>query len=222
MSYAAVSWSGGKDSTLALYKAVLNGFKILYLINMISSEGRSRGHGIRRDLIAAQSRAIGIPVIQRMAEWETYEHEFKTVLSELKRRGVTHVVFGDIDLPEHLDWVKRVCSETGVKPVEPLWNMDPRRILLEFIDAGFKAIVVRVRTDLMGREWLGREIDRRFIDDIMRLRDKVHPCGELGEYHTFVIDGPLFKRRIEIIESRKMSKDGYLSLDIIKYRLVEE
>jgi len=214
------SWSGGKESCLACYKAISDGYKVSHLLNMISEDGeRSRSHGLDAALITAQSQAIDIPVIQRMTTWETYEQEFKTAIYELKQAGVNGAVFGDIHVQEHKDWVDRVCKELDVKPIMSLWGHGTEDIIAEFIDAGFKAIVVRVKADLLGEEWLGREIDESFIDDLSKL-GKIDICGELGEYHTFVTDGPLFKQRIEVLESVKMLKDGYRSLDISKWKIL--
>ena len=210
------SWSGGKESCLACHKAISDGYEVSHLINMISEDGRSRSHGLDAALIAAQSQAIDIPVIQRRTTWDTYEQEFKTAIYELKRAGVGGAVFGDICVQEHKDWVDRVCKELDIKQIMPLWGRDTKDIFTEFIDAGFKAIVVRARADLLGEEWLGREIDRRFMNDLLKL-GKVDLCGELGEYHTFVTDGPLFKRRVRILQSDKVMKDGYWSLDISKW-----
>jgi len=215
----AVSWSGGKESCLACDKAILGGFAVSHLLNMISEDGRrSRSHGLDSTLIAAQSRAMDIPIIQKRTTWDTYEREFKTAIYELKQAGVRGAVFGDIHVQEHKDWVDRICKELDIKPIMPLWGRDTEDIFTEFIDAGFKAIVVRLKADLLGEEWLGREIDRSFMNDLLKL-GKVDLCGELGEYHTFVTDGPLFKRRIRILQSDKVLKDGYWSLDISKWAI---
>lgn len=213
------SWSGGKESCLACYKAISDGFAVSCLLNMISDDDRrSRSHGLDSKLIANQSQAIGIPVIQRMTTWDTYEREFKTTICELKRAGVSGAVFGDIHVQEHKDWVDQICKELDIKPIMPLWGRNTKDIFTEFINVGFKAIVVRVKADLFGEEWLGREIDGCFINDLLKL-GKVDLCGELGEYHTFVVDGPLFKRQIKILESDKVLKNGYWSLDISKWEI---
>jgi len=213
----AVSWSGGKESCLACHKAISDGYEVSHLLNMISEDGsRSRSHGLDSALIAAQSQAIDISVVQKRTTWDTYEREFKTAICELKQSGVSGAVFGDIYVQEHKDWVNQICKELDVKPIMPLWGRDPKDIFTEFIDAGFKAIVVRARADLLGEDWLGREIDRSFMDELLKL-GKVDLCGELGEYHTFVTDGPLFKRRIRILETDEVLKDGYWSLDISKW-----
>ena len=214
------SWSGGKESCLACYKAISEGFDVAYLLNFISEDGtRSRAHGISSELIALQAKALGMPIIQVKSTWKGYEEKLKESVEELKERGVKGGVFGDIDLEEHKEWVDRVCSEVEVASIEPLWGNEPREILKEFVNAGFKAIVIKVKADLFDEEWLGRELTREFIED---LPGEIHPCGEHGEYHTFVIDGPLFQSRVEIVKSDKKLKDGNWFLDISEYGLGEK
>jgi uncharacterized protein (TIGR00290 family) len=205
------SWSGGKESCFACYKAMLDGFEVSRLLNFVSTEKRCMSHGLDPKLMVAQSQAIGIPIIQREVTWGTYEEGFKAAVMELKQMGIEGAVFGDIDVQEHKDWVNRVCSGVGIIPMEPLWGLDPEQILTDFINAGFEAIVINVKADLFDEEWLGRKVDRSFLEDLRKLhsRHNVHVCGELGEYHTFVIDGPLFKWRIKTLDSKKVLKDGY-------------
>ncbi len=113
MTRVAVSWSGGKDCCLALYKALQKGLEGSYLLNSVSKDRRCMAHGVSSKLIAAQSEAIGIPLIQRETTWKAYEEAFKEVAKELKRAGVDGIVFGDIDVVEHLDWVIKVRNEVG-------------------------------------------------------------------------------------------------------------
>lgn len=214
------SWSGGKESCLACYKALSNGFDVSYLLNFVSEDGtRSRAHGISSDLIALQADAIGIPIIQVKSSWGGYEAKFKEAVGELKKKGVKGGIFGDMDIQEHKEWVDRVCSEVEVASIEPLWGNDPREILKEFVNTGFKAIVIKVKADLFGKEWVGRELNEQFIND---LPEEIHPCGEHGEYHTFVVDGPLFQRRVGITKSDKKFKEGTWLLDISEYGLSEK
>jgi uncharacterized protein (TIGR00290 family) len=186
---------------------------------MIPEKGESgRAYGLNPAFIAAQSQAIGLPVIQREATWDTYEREFKSAVYELKKVGVSGVVFGDVVVQEHKEWVTRICRELGVEPIMPLWGRDTEDVLTEFIDRGFKAIVVRLKIGVLDEKWLGREIDRNFANDLFGL-DEVDPCGERGEYHTFVTDGPLFTRRIKILEASKVMRDGYWFLEISKWEI---
>ena len=221
------SWSGGKESCFACYKAMSDGFEVSHLLNFVSKEERCMSHGLDSKLMVAQSQAIGIPIIQREVTWDTYEEEFKATMMKLKQMGIEGAVFGDIDIQEHKDWVNRVCSEVGIISMELLWGLDPEQILTNFIDEGFEAIVVNVKADLFGEEWLGRKVDRSFLEDLRKLHSKhnFHICGELGEYHTLVIDGPIFKRHIKILDSKRVLKEGhwkYWLLDISRYEIEEK
>lgn len=115
----------------------------------------------------------------------------------------------------------RVCKELDIKAIEPLWGTNPEHILTEFIKEDFEAIVVRVKADLFDGEWLGRKIDENFVRELHNLKNKpnFHTLGEAGEYHTFVVDGPPFMRRIKILESDKVLKSGYWSLNISRWEL---
>jgi diphthine-ammonia ligase len=216
MKKAFVSWSGGKETSLACYRAMQDrNLRIKYLLNMVSEDGsHSRSHGIRSALLRVQSDAMGIPIIQRSSSWKNYEEEFKKALSQFKKEGIEIGVFGDIDVQEHRDWVERVCREIGIRAVLPLWKGDREKLLKEFIRAGFKTIVVATKADLLDREWLGRQIDKRFIEDLKKLND-VDLCGEKGEYHTFVYDGPIFKRPVRFATARRVFRDKNWFLEVI-------
>jgi uncharacterized protein (TIGR00290 family) len=222
MEWAVASWSGGKESCLSCYLAIKAGFKVSHLLNIISEERRCMAHGIRSDILVAQSKAVGIPIIQKAATWDTYENVFKTAIRELKKLGVNAAVFGDIYLQEHKDWVEKICKELQIKPIEPLWGYKPEQIINNVIREGFEAIVVKVKADLLNEEWVGRVVNENFVNDLGKLKGKVDFCGELGEYHTLVTNGPLFKKRLKILESRKVFKNGYWFLDILKYEICEK
>ena len=216
----AASWSGGKESALACYRAVLDGLEVSYLLNFVSNEGRCMSHGLNAELIAAQSQAIGIPLVQWKTSWPSYGEGFKAALRRMKEMGVEGMVFGDIhEIPGHEGWVDSVCNELDLAPIKPLWGHEPRQVLSDFINKGFEATVIKVKADLLSEEWLGRKVDKSFVNDLMKLGG-VDPCGELGEYHTYVTDGPSFKRRIEILESEKILRNGYWYLDVTKYEVV--
>jgi diphthine-ammonia ligase len=222
MHQVFISWSGGKDSCLACYRAVQNGLKVRYLLNMINEDGkRSRSHGLSVGTLQLQAQALDFPLVQRRASWDDYEAEFKEALQAFKEEGIDGGIFGDIDLEEHRQWVERVCQETGITPYLPLWGLPQEKIMRDFIGLGFEAIVVTTRADTLGEEWLGRKIDRDFLKQIDEMEKKkgVTPCGEAGEYHTFVVDGPLFIQRIEILEAEHIFNNGYWFLEISKSEL---
>ena len=222
MHQVFISWSGGKDSCLAGYLATINGWEIRYLLNMINEDGkRSRSHGLPVEVLQVQSQALEIPLVQRRATWNDYEAEFKNALRAFRQEGIEGGVFGDIDFEEHRQWVERVCQEVDITPHLPLWGQNQDKILRDFISLGFKALVVVTKADLLGEEWLGRRIDLDFLEQLDELGKTkgITPCGEAGEYHTLVTDGPLFKKRLEILETREVLKDEHWFLEIVKSEL---
>jgi diphthine-ammonia ligase len=217
MSYI-VSWSGGKESCLALYQALGSGYQVSRLVNFISEEShRVSFHGTEARLVQLQSQAIGIPLLQKEASRDGYELDFKEAVRSLIPDGIESMVFGDIYLQEHRDWVERVCGELGIEAVEPLWGRSPEEILASLIDSGFEAVIVSARAELISEDWIGRRVDRVFMDYLKT--KKIDPCGENGEYHTLVVNGPLFKREIQLTESRTVTRDGYRFLDTVSYKL---
>jgi len=222
MHQVFTSWSGGKDSCFACYRATVNGLKVCYLVNMITEDGkRSWTHGQSAELLQVQSQAIGIPLVQRRTTMANYEAEFKDMLLGLKQAGVRGGVFGDIDLDEHRQWIDRVCYQVGITPYLPLWGQSQEKILRDFISSGFEAVVVTARANLFGEEWLGRKVDLDFLSYLSELKqiNEIGLCGEAGEYHTFVTDAPLFRQRIEILETNKVLREGYWFLEILRYDL---
>ncbi len=216
------SWSGGKDSCLALYKARQRGEEVCLLLNFISAEyQRCCFHGLPRELITLQARALGLPLLQVAvpADMQEYEKKFKLTVKALKEKEkIQGMIFGDIYLEEHKSWVDRVSQELEIIPVQPLWAIPAGRVVEEFLEAGFHAIIVSAKADLFGPEFLGREVDEELINDLGK--KKICLCGENGEFHTFVYDGPLFQAKINIKETEKMLKEGFWShwfLDIKSY-----
>lgn len=222
MTEYAASWSGGKDSCFACWKAISHGLKVSHLLNFINTDStRAMSHGLDRELIALQAQAIGMPILQQKVTWETYEAGFKKALARLKLKGITGLITGDIYLQEHKDWIDRVCGKSGVKAVLPLWEMDSAQLLTDFIGVGFKAIVVSVKAEFFGKEWLGRQVDGKLASELKALaeKSKLDVCGEAGEFHTFVYDGPTFKKPIKIGKSVPIVMDSHWTLDILEYSL---
>ncbi len=212
------SWSGGKDSCLALHRAISSGFDVDFLFTMLSDDGlTSASHGLTKDLLEIQSRAVGIPIIYGKTIEKTYEEEFKMVVGSQIGRGIEGAVFGDINLQVHRDWIQNVSGKIGIKPFFPLWKEDYDILLREFMHNGFEAIVVSAKTDLIGEEWIGKPFDWDFV----RYLDKrgLDRLGEKGEYHTFVTNGPIFKQRIRILEHNRIMKNNHWLLDKLKVDL---
>jgi diphthine-ammonia ligase len=220
MTKAFASWSGGKDCCLALYRALNSGFDVRYLFNMINKENqRSKSHGVLAAVIKKQSEAMGIPILQQPTADDEYEVVFIKALLKFKRQGIEVGVFGDIDFNEHREWIERVCKTAAITPRLPLWLEDQTKLMAEFINAGFKAVVITVKTDLLGKEFLGRTVDKQFLTDIAKLNKGITPCGEAGEFHTLVVDGPLFKKRLDITQSEIVSRGEHHFLEILKVEL---
>jgi len=213
------AWSGGKDSCYACFKALQEGLEVVSLLTFMHSKNRSNFHAIKSDLLDTQSQVIGIPLVKRVTSPDLYEKQFKDELIEFKARGVEGLVTGDIfEVAGHeKGWLDRVCGEVGLHPFKPLWQGNTTKIFEDFVDAGFKATVVRTRLDVLSEDWLGRELDGAFLNDILKL-PKVDPCGEGGEYHTVVTDGPIFHEQIKLLAAKKMSRDGYGHLEIVRFK----
>lgn len=212
-------WSGGKDSCFACYKALQAGYEVTNLINFISKEyKRVSFHGIEGRLIKIQSELTGIPLHQKETTPNNYENEFKGVMRSLKHYGIKGMIFGDIHLEEHRQWVEKVCKELGIEPIEPLWERDTKELMQDFINNSFQAVVVSGQAKFIDKEWIGQSVNRDFME-YLKTKSDVDICGENGEYHTFVVAGPLFKGRIEITEKEVINRNGYWFLDIKDCRI---
>lgn len=207
------SFSGGKDSVLALYKAMKVG-EAIGLIVMMEEEGqKSRSHGMPPELIHAQAKSIGLPVYAAPASWSEYERVFITLLKKAKRQGAEALVTGDLDMPEHGSWNEMVTKNVGLKLGMPLWRMDHREAVDEFINLGFVTIIVTVNLSLgMRVEDLGRTLTHEYIKELEARG--VDPCGEGGEFHTTVIDGPIFKHSIRVRPCEIIKKGEYAFLPL--------
>jgi len=207
------SWSGGKDSCLALHRACKSGAKPAFLLTIISEDGiRSRSHGLRRDVLEAQAAAMGIPLLIRCATWAEYELVFVDALREIRGEGVKTGVFGDIDFPPHLEWEEKVCAKAGMTAYLPLWGCARETLLHEFLSLGYKAMIVTVDEKKLDRKFLGRMIDREIINEFRKMG--IDPCGENGEYHTLVFDGPIFSKPLLIETCASTEHSGYCAIDI--------
>jgi uncharacterized protein (TIGR00290 family) len=214
----AAAWSGGKDSCFACYKAMQEGYDVVQLLIMMGSKSESNFHMISNELLDAQSQAIGIPIIKKITAPNDYEQNFTNALLQMKANGVEGLVTGDVyDVAMHeAGWLDRICKKAGLSPVRPLWHRNTGQIIKEFINAGFKATVVRVKNEVLSVEWLGRQVNNQFLSD---LPTNVDPCGENGEFHTFVTDGPLFKNSIDIIGTETTTLNGYGRLEIKRFEV---
>lgn len=207
------SWSGGKDCCLALYHAIQRGGYPKFLVTMMTEEGaRSRSHGLSINVIQQQAAALGIPLGTHPTTWANYEETFLDVLGNLNQGGISTGVFGDIDLAPHLEWVERICRSKGIKAYEPLWQRARQDLLKEFCQLGFTAIIIAVKETVLDSEFLGQPLNVDIISELKKAG--IDPSGEEGEYHTAVIDGPLFSFPIRLEGTEQILRDGYRFLNV--------
>ena len=216
---AVVSWTGGKDGCYACYKAMAEGYQITHLLNFRNMKNTG-SHELNPVIIRAQSEALGIALLQR--DFFSYEQEFKYAILDLRAKGeqIDAAVFGHIET--HKKLVDRICTDLDIDLLLPLWKHNSKKILKEILDCGFEVIVVSVKDGLLGREWLGRRIDEKFINDLSNLDESIDACGENGEFHTLVIDGPIFEKRILISGSEQELRDGYWFLNVKEFSFLEK
>jgi uncharacterized protein (TIGR00290 family) len=205
-SKAMASWSGGKDSCLALWRAQKLGMNITHLLTALDESGlKTRSHGVSKALILAQGEALGIHNEFISASWQDYERDFISKLEQLHADGITQAIFGDIDLIPHREWEEKVCTLANMSALLPLWNENRVSLVNEFLNAGFKARVTCVDGRFLDESFVGLEFDAQFIAS---LPAGVDACGENGEFHTFVYDGPNFSQPVRW---RSLGKQKYVS-----------
>ena len=194
-----VGWSGGKDSALALYEILkTDKYEVLELLTTLTKDyDRISIHGVRRELLEQQAKSLRFPIekmlISKNASNEEYEKELLRILVEHRDRGVFSMVFGDIFLDDVRKYREQMLSRIGMKCIFPIWKRETHELAQSFINNGFKAVITNVDSSFLGREFAGRESDEQFLLD---LPSSVDPCGENGEFHSFVFDGPIFHEKI--------------------------
>lgn len=209
-----VSFSGGKDSTLSLYKMLKSGYDVIGLLVTFDNQNNSCFHKIPREILESVSKELEIPLFEvNCGEGKIYEEEFEKVLINLKNKGAEICVFGDIDIEAHKEWCLNRCAAAGLKGMFPLWQQNRESLTNEFIDLGFKAIIKKVNLKTIGKEFLGKELTKDVVNEIKNLG--CDPSGENGEYHTLVFDGPIFKHGIKFnkVNTEIVDEFGYLTID---------
>ena len=203
-----MSWSGGKDSALAYYRAVLEGHVPLALFTMFEEDGsKSRSHGLPLEVMEAQAERMGLPLVIGKASWSGYEKEFIEQLKSFKAQGIDMGVYGDIDLQDHLDWVQKVSAEAGMGVSHPLWQEPRKKLLEELINEGFQAVITVVDTKRLDESFLGREFTHELIGELEAAG--VDACGEEGEFHTMIVDGPIFVEPVPVQFGEKVRVGNY-------------
>ncbi len=194
-----MAWSGGKDSALALYEALKSGMEVLELLTtVLEEEDRISVHGVRSTLLEQQADSIGLPLekmlIPKGASNREYEQELLALLRSHRNNRVLSVVFGDIFLEDVKRYRDEMLAKIGMHGIYPLWGRSTLELAEKFIALGFKTAVTVVDSKVLGRDFAGREYDQQFLAD---LPTGVDPCGENGEFHTFVYNGPIFSKPVK-------------------------
>lgn len=211
----AVSFSGGKDSVLALDRAARRGLAVAGLFTIYDEASRRlRFHGVRRELIESQAESLGIPLVIRATgrvDGGDYEKIFLECLEELRSRGIAGVVFGNIHLRNVRRWCESRTTRFGFEHVEPLWGEDPLALAHESVTRGYRARIVSLMTDRVPVAWLGS-----YLDEVLPEMEQmdIDPCGENGEYHTFVESGPMFKRALDCTPGIRVETESHALLDL--------
>ena len=208
-----LSYSGGKDGVLACHRAVNAGGKAVGALTTFDRENEcSWFHRLPENVLKQVEHSLGIPLTIVDTQGNRYAADFESALKTLQSEGVDSVVFGDIDIRDHFDWCDERCRNVGLKSVFPLWSEDRKEIVHEMIEAGFLALITIVDTSRMNAKFLGKTLTKEIVAQIET--DGVDPCGENGEYHTFVYDGPLFRRRIEITTGNSVQSEKHVYLPL--------
>ncbi len=198
---AVMNWSGGKDSAFALYRILQSDkLDVRFLLTTVSEKWqRISMHGVRRELLRKQAETIGIELIEiflpEVASIEAYDEKMNEAMDFLIEQEITHSIFGDIFLADLRQYREERLAQKGLQGVFPLWGISTRNLIEEFLQAGFKAITVCVDASKLDRNFCGRILDLNFVEELPL---EVDPCGENGEFHTFVFEGPYFRSPILI------------------------
>jgi uncharacterized protein (TIGR00290 family) len=218
MEKVLFSWSGGKDSTLALYEIRQDKkYEVVSLLTTITKGyDRVSLHGLRRTLVEQQAESLGLPIqevfIPKLCSNEEYESKMRQILTKFKQAGISQVVFGDIFLEDVRKYREDNLSKLEMKGLFPIWGRDSAELTKSFIALGFQAIVICVDTKVLDKRFVGRIIDESFP---AQLPPNVDPGGENGEFHSFVFDGPIFKNRIGYKLGKKMLRDSFYFCDLL-------
>ncbi|MDO8577934.1 MAG: diphthine--ammonia ligase [Dehalococcoidales bacterium] len=212
MEKVIVCWSGGKDSALAFHElSKSHRYEVVSLLTTVTADyDRISMHGVRCSLLRQQARNMGMPLceisISRICSNEEYEAKMAAALTGFKKDGVSSVVFGDIFLEDLRCYREENLARLGMKAIFPIWRRDTTELARSLVPSGFQAITACVDTRKLDKSFAGRLIDEQFLND---LPEGVDPCGENGEYHSFVFDGPIFKSKILFSTGEKVLRDSF-------------
>jgi uncharacterized protein (TIGR00290 family) len=218
MQKLVLSWSGGKDSAMSLYELRRSKqYEVVGLLTTVTQDyERISMHGVRRILLEQQAESVGVPLrkvlIPKTCTNEIYERLMAEEMERLKRGGVFLVAFGDIFLQDLKDYREQNLAKAGLKGVFPVWKRNSQELVESFINLQFKSIVTTCDPRVIGEEFCGRIINKRFLTE---LPTTVDPAGENGEFHSFTFDGPIFKQPVSFTVGEKVLRDGFLFCDLV-------
>ncbi|MGC8777531.1 MAG: diphthine--ammonia ligase [Candidatus Caldatribacteriaceae bacterium] len=203
-----VSFSGGKDSHLSLLKARQSGFQVEALLTMLSDQGDfTAGHRLPLAFLRRQAEAMGISLFYEHTSWEEYERHFLSMLRRFREMGIEGGIFGDIDLWPHREWVETMCARADLTPYLPLWGKDRQEVAREIIESGFEAYIVVVKDQFLPPSFLGRRYDHGLVAELLALG--VDVCAEEGEFHTVVVNGPVYRYPVHYSFGEVIEEEGY-------------
>jgi uncharacterized protein (TIGR00290 family) len=213
-----LSWSGGKDSCLALWEMRrAEAWRVEALLTTVTRDyDRISMHGVRRTLLQRQAESLGLPLqqvqISKGADNAEYEAEMGRAFAHYRDLGIDHIAFGDLFLEEIRAYRQKLLDTHGMTGLYPLWGRDTSQLIREFIDLGFRTVVVCVDPAKLDPRFAGRVIDAQFLEE---LPAGVDPCGENGEFHTFVFDGPLFAAPVTFSLGEIVCRDSFWFCDLL-------
>ena len=215
---ALISWSSGKDSAFALHEVLRAGeFEVAGALTTVTETfGRVSIHGVRQEILCAQLDAAGLPPtivpIPYPCPNEIYEARMGEAIAAAVQAGITHIIFGDLFLEDIRAYREQKLAGTGITPLFPLWGRSTGQLAQQMIESGFEAYIATVDLNKLSADFAGRKFDAQLLAD---LPGGVDPCGENGEFHSCVVAGPLFSRRLAVTPGERVERDGYAYCDLV-------
>ncbi|MGL6024656.1 MAG: diphthine--ammonia ligase [Cetobacterium sp.] len=208
-----VSFSGGKDSILSLHKVISLGYEPIALITTVNkTKNESWFHDISVEILKQVSLAVNIPLLLVECDGENYEDYFESALKNMELLGAEACVFGDIDIEHHREWGEQRCKNTNLEALFPLWKHNREELVNEFINLGYKALIKKVNLSNMSLDFLGKTLSTELLEDIKATGSDV--CGENGEYHTFVYNGPIFSKEVSLKNNKNTINENTILLEL--------